>query len=478
MIKKSLHYQLTFSTALLYCVIFAFNFSLANPLCGDTLKCNHLETQISDKVIKEVENSAYRIKTVVIDAGHGGKDSGCSGTSSKEKHIALGIAKKLQAMFQLNYPEMKVIMTRDADVFIPLNERAAIANKNDADLFISIHCNFIPKSTATNGSETYVLGLHRANDNLEVAKRENASILLEDNYEKNYDGFDPNSDEGHIILSMYQNAFLEQSILFASLVEEQLKITTNRASRGVKQAGFLVLRETAMPSVLIEAGFLSNRAEESFLQSDIGQETAALAIFEAFQKYKKIAEQAEKTTKTATPTPEPSTKTTTAAKANPSTTTKTPVVTNTKPVTKPQQTQAVPVNNSPVKTEAVNRIDPYGSENNENLNTSKTVPTTVSKLDNQLNTNNIQYRVQLAASKNRLDTREIKWYNLPYAVELIWEDELHKYQIRNIRNFQEADRIRLEMVSKGFSGAFVLAYRGTERISIQEAVQYSANAGR
>lgn len=481
--KKKLHYLLTFFSAFLYLTFLSFNLLFANPIpmCMDTTFCNQWEKQILDKVIKEVQYNSYRIKTVVIDAGHGGKDSGCSGASSKEKHIALAIAKNLQGLIHLNYPDIKVIMTRDADIFIPLNERAAIANRNNADLFISIHCNFIPKSTATNGSETYVLGLHRAEDNLAVAKRENASILLEDDYEKNYDGFDPNSDEGHIILSMYQNAFLEQSILFASLVEEQLQFTANRASKGVKQAGFLVLRETAMPSVLIETGFLSNRTEESFLQSEVGQEASAVAIFEAFQKFKRMSEQVE---------PKKNVASATNTKASPSGTTvkvNTPVTTKpSNPSTKPATTkttppQAIPVHNgATTKSEQtkVDRIDPYASEHSSTSGTNKPTSATVNKSENQAKSSLIHYRIQLSASKNRLDTKENRWQNIPYSVELIWEDDLHKYQIRNIRNFQEADRIRTEMINRGFSGAFIIAYKGSEKISIQEAVQYGNNAGR
>lgn len=165
----------------------------------------------------------YKIRKVVLDAGHGGKDPGCHGNNSKEKEVALAIALDLGKKIEATYPDVKVIYTRDTDVFIPLNERAAIANRNKADLFISIHCNYISVRNRATGSETYVLGLHRAEDNLDVAKRENASILLEDDYEKTYEGFDPYSTEGHIILSMFQNAHLQQSILFATYVENSFK---------------------------------------------------------------------------------------------------------------------------------------------------------------------------------------------------------------------------------------------------------------
>ncbi|MBL7857870.1 MAG: N-acetylmuramoyl-L-alanine amidase [Cyclobacteriaceae bacterium] len=227
----------------------------------------------------------FKIDVVVIDAGHGGKDSGTLGKASKEKDVALKIALKLGANIEKNLPGVKVIYTRKDDRFIPLDERADIANKNKADLFICIHSNANPNTKAF-GTETYVMGLHKDESNLEVAKRENSVILLDENYKERYEGFDPNSAESYILFSLNQSAYQENSLNFASKVEAQFKNRAGRASRGVKQAGFWVLWRTTMPSVLIETGFLSNGTEEQFLVSDSGQELIASGIYRAFKEYK------------------------------------------------------------------------------------------------------------------------------------------------------------------------------------------------
>lgn len=268
-----------------------FNASQCTFIGGDEPNID-LSQNIFESMIAEVASSnsrGYHIKTVVLDAGHGGKDPGCLGAKTKEKDIALNIVLKLGELFKKNSPEIKVIYTRSTDVFIELHERAKIANKHKADLFISVHCN-AAKDSRARGTETFVLGLHRASDNLSVAKRENASILFEDNYKANYEGYDPNSDEGHILLSLFQNAYLEQSIRFAFDIETNFKSKTKLPSRGVKQDGFLVLRNAAMPSVLVEAGFLSNPEDEKFLATDAGQAKIAENVYNAFVKYRNAIE--------------------------------------------------------------------------------------------------------------------------------------------------------------------------------------------
>lgn len=231
-----------------------------------------------------------KLYKIVIDPGHGGKDAGCSGRNSREKDIVLAIGNKIKEIANQKYPKLEIIMTRDRDEFIPLHERASIANKNKADLFVSLHCNSIGGRSHVHGSETYVLGLHRADDNLRVAKRENSAILYESDYKAKYDGFDPSSAEGHILLSMFQNAHLEQSINLAHLIENQLTDHAHRHSRGVKQAGFLVLRETTMPAVLVETGFLTHKKEEDFLRDAKGQRKVAEAIIMAIEEYAVLPE--------------------------------------------------------------------------------------------------------------------------------------------------------------------------------------------
>lgn len=221
---------------------------------------------------------------VVIDAGHGGNDLGAPGTLANEKDIVLALAVKVGALIDEHMPELQVIYTRDDDRFVPLHERAAIANENLADLFISIHCNSNTEPEYF-GAETYVMGIHKSEENLEVAKTENAAILMEEDHADAYDGFDPESDEDYIMLNMFQSSTLEESIHFSMLVQKYLDSTAGMYDRGVKQAGFVVLYLTTMPGVLIETGFLSNPAEEKYLLDPDNQDKIAMAIFEAIRDY-------------------------------------------------------------------------------------------------------------------------------------------------------------------------------------------------
>jgi len=236
----------------------------------------------------------------VIDAGHGGKDPGAMGKKSKEKDIALSIALKTGNYIEKYLPDVEVIYTRQSDVFIELHKRAQIANDSEADLFISIHCN-ANNSSAPYGSETYVMGLHKSEANLEVAKLENAAILKEENFDDMYEGFDPEKDEDYIALTMFQHAFLEQSTTIADKIQTQFRERVHLKDRGVKQAGFWVLYKTAMPGVLVETGFLSNSKDETFLRTEDGQVYIASAIYRAFKEYKEEVERLDNKAKTVDP---------------------------------------------------------------------------------------------------------------------------------------------------------------------------------
>ena len=224
---------------------------------------------------------------VVIDAGHGGHDPGAIGKISKEKNINLKVALKLGGLIKLNCKDVKVVYTRTRDVFIPLDRRAQIANDAKADLFISIHTNALAKNRTAQGASTWTLGLAKSDDNLEVAKRENAVILYESDYETRYAGFNPNSAESYIIFEFMQDKYMSQSVHLASLVQKQFKNRCKRVDRGVHQAGFLVLKASAMPSILVELGFISTPAEERYLNTESGTSTLAEGIYQAFLTYKK-----------------------------------------------------------------------------------------------------------------------------------------------------------------------------------------------
>jgi len=233
--------------------------------------------------------ATYRLKTIVIDAGHGGKDPGCLGFGSMEKNIALDVALKLGEYIKENMPGVKIIYTRKSDVFVELHERAAIANKNNADLFISVHVNSGPSGLY--GTETFCMGLHKSEQNLAIAQRENSSILMEHNHKEKYDGFDPKSPQSYILFSLYQSAFLASSAKLAGKIEKEFGETNKRHSRGVKQAGFLVLWKTSMPSVLVETGFLTDTTDANYLKDEKGRIDTAWGIFSAIEEFRSEMEE-------------------------------------------------------------------------------------------------------------------------------------------------------------------------------------------
>lgn len=231
----------------------------------------------------------YRLRTIVLDAGHGGKDQGCAGQDAREKAVALKIILALGRQIEAEMPDVRVIYTRKTDVFVKLDERAEIANRNHADLFVSVHCN--AAGSPSHGTEVWTMGPHKTEANLSVAKRENSVILQEgDDYRARYGGFDPRSPQSHILFSLFQSAYVTNSLRLAQRIDRQFRTAVGRPSRGVKQAGFLVLWRSTMPSVLIEVGFLTNPTEERFLNERAGQATMANGIFRAFRDYKRELE--------------------------------------------------------------------------------------------------------------------------------------------------------------------------------------------
>lgn len=393
------------------------------------------------------QNNLNRIDRVVIDAGHGGADPGALGKHSREKDIVLAIALKTGEYIEKNMPDVKVIYTRTTDVFIELYKRAQIANESHADLFISIHCNSSPKS-APFGAETYVMGLHKSADNLEVAKLENAAILLESDYTANYEGFDPNSDEAYIVFNLYQNIFLEQSLALAVNVQHQFRERVGRNDRGVKQAGFLVLYRTTMPGVLIETGFLSNLAEESYLMSEEGQVYLASAIYRAFRDYKngvenpasEILTSADKV-KDQSPLP------------------KTPVE---KTAGRPDKPAADP---APVEKPVTKPPDPVTAEKS------------VAKQSESpaVHSDSIHFRVQFYTSPQKIPLNSQLFKGIQDAREY-YHGGLYKYTTGNEATHEKASALCKAVRSKGFSDAFVVAFQNETRITIDKAKQ-SMNAG-
>lgn len=417
------------------------NISVAHP--GEP----SLEIIVLEGDPKDIDN---RVKTIVIDPGHGGKDPGALGSKSKEKDIVLDISLKLGKEIQKKFPDVEVLYTRTTDKFVELHERAHIANEARADLFISIHCNSAGSHHAC-GSETYVLGLHRNQDNLKVAKRENGVILLEKNHEQNYDGFDPNSEISHIILNMYQNAFLDRSLAFASNLETNLTTRNKRKSRGVKQAGFLVLRNTFMPSILFEAGFLTNKEEEDYLISDAGQNKIVQSFINALKDYKTQLEKETlladvKTDKQDSPT-EPKAEITQVKNAP------------------HQESRIIQVGNTPSRQ---SQNDPI-TASVQDVPVVVQSPTPGPPSDTQAVPQDLEFCVQLAATPKKANLSAAKWRNIQ-NLSIRFENGMYKYQITGIDQYSKANTLKDQMKNKGFDGAFVVAYNNGNRVKISEAM--------
>ena len=342
--------------------------------------------------------------TVVIDAGHGGKDPGARGVLTQEKHINLAVSLKFGALVKRSHPKVNIIYTRKTDRFIELNERANIANRAKADLFISIHTNAVTRGSSVKGTETFTLGLSRTDENLEVAMRENSAILLEDNYKQTYEGFDPRSSESYIIFEFTQNKHVEQSVSFASEIQKAF-VQKKRGNRGVRQAGLLVLRKTSMPSVLVELGFISNREEERFMRSTAGQNKLADALFRAFSTYKDGYD-------------------------------------------RKQGSLNGSVAKAPVKV-------------NSGQNNPPTKQVTTSKTQSSKK-GQVIYLVQILTSDKKLpsNSKLLKGYK---NVSVTYEKRLYKYTYGESSDFNTIKQVRRRLV-KDFKDAFIIAYKDGKRV--------------
>lgn len=351
----------------------------------------------------------FEVKKVVIDPGHGGKDPGNLGTKrykKTESNIALEVGLKLKKYILEHYDNVEVIMTRDKDVFIGLHERTKIANEANADLFISIHCNTV-NNTKPFGTETYIMGLHKEKSNLEVAKRENQVIYMEDNYEQKYDGYNPDSPESMIALSMMQQEFRDQSIYLANLVEKQFKNRVKRHSRGVKQAGYIVISKTVMPSVLVELGFLSNHKEEDFLLSEKGQVYMASALYRAFKDYKTAMEGKDTSIK-------------------------------------------------------------GGSKKEVKDTTPKTVKSTKPAVKTKKQKDEVVFKVQIVTSPKKIATKPQNFKGIK-GVEEFRSGKQYKYTVGKKKTFQEALVLQRNIRKHKYKDAFVIAFFRGERIPLREA---------
>lgn len=360
--------------------------------------------------------------TVVIDAGHGGNDPGAIGRRGKEKNINLSVALKLGRLIRQNCPDTRVVYTREKDVFVPLHRRAEIANDAKADLFISIHTNSVAsRNRSVSGTETYTLGLHRTQENLEVAKKENAVILIEDDYKQRYAGFNPNSSESYIIFEFLQDKNMAQSVSFATSVQKCFR-NANRTDKGVHQAGFLVLRATSMPSVLIELGYITNPTEEAYLMSEQGSSTLAKSIYRAFLNYKggkvSSAQLAAEPDSSSTPAEEE--------------------------VTAASQPQEVPA----ARTQAARKQDMTAASVS-----GKPV-----------------FKIQILTSGRKLPPKSKQFKGLS-PVDSYEENGIIKYTYGADTNYNKILRLKRNKVDSKFKDAFIIAFKDGQKVNINQAIR-------
>lgn len=375
---------------------------------------------------------------VVIDAGHGGHDPGAVGAFSKEKDINLTVALKFGNMIKKECGDVKVVYTRSKDIFIPLDRRAEIANDAKADLFISIHTNALANNHTTQGASTWTLGLAKSNANLEVAKRENAVILYESDYKTRYAGFNPNSAESYIIFEFMQDKYMEQSVHLASLVQKQFRSHCSRADRGVHQAGFLVLKASAMPSILVELGFISTPEEERYLNSEEGATTLSRGIYRAFLSYKREHEiRLTGASRTIIPADEP--------------------------IDKPEPVIAkVEKDSDKTDSSRSNRKD-------EALAQTKAKPAQRPiVVESATKDGEIMFKVQILTSSRPLAKNDKQLQGLK-GVDYYKEDGLYKYTYGASADYNKVASIR-RSINEQFKDAFIIALKNGEKININEAI--------
>lgn len=366
---------------------------------------------------------------VVIDPGHGGRDPGALGKTTKEKDINLKVAQKLGNMIRSKCKDVRVVYTRERDVFVSLEKRAEIANREKADLFLSIHTNSLKGSSTLKGASTWTLGPASSQENLEVAQRENAVITLEDDYQARYEGFNPDSSESYIIFDLVQSKYMEESIKLARLVQKHFKYSCKRVDKGVHQAGFLVLRHTAMPSVLVELGFISTLEEERYLSSEAGASNMADGIFRAFLEYKNTYK--EQLSQVATPK-----------------NTSTPQKNN---------TQVAAKTNKPATAKA-------DKESTSSATTAKDKQSAQKKEEST-----IVFKVQFLTATQLLGKNDKRFKGLS-DVDHYLDGKVYKYTYGASTNYNKVLKTR-RSISDKFKDAFVIAFKNNKRMDINEAIK-------
>ncbi len=387
---------------------------------------------ITQGLVVAAQNKKF---TLVIDAGHGGHDAGALGASSKEKNINLNVALAFGNYVERNCPDVKVVYTRKTDVFVTLHERANIANRHKADLFVSIHTNALPAGKQARGLETYTLGMNRANENFDVAKRENAVILYEKDYEQHYEGFDPNSSESYIMFEFMQDKNMAQSVDLAKMVQKRACSSANRQNKGVKQAGFLVLRETSMPSCLIELGFITTPQEEQQLNTRECIDALGYGIFQAFVDYRN---KYDKTIIVPFEAPE-------------------------RQVMENQAQEKVQKESEGVKTQtAEQEIDNVPRSESKMVNE---VPEQKPATDSEAPI----FKIQVLTSTTLIRQGDKRLKGLD-GVDYYKDGGIYKYTIGASANYNEIYRLRKTMVGK-FPQAFIIAFKGGQRTDVVEAIK-------